>query len=51
MENLYYACIANDKNFFLYLPIGEHYSDEFTAINRFQKVPVIDHNGFILTER
>ncbi|XP_034832380.1 glutathione S-transferase theta-1-like [Maniola hyperantus] len=29
---------------------GAHYTDEFTAINRFQKVPVIDHNGFILTE-
>ncbi|XP_052741376.1 glutathione S-transferase theta-1 [Bicyclus anynana] len=29
---------------------GAHYSDEFAAINRFQKVPVIDHDGFILTE-
>ncbi|XP_045773143.1 glutathione S-transferase theta-1-like [Maniola jurtina] len=29
---------------------GAHFTDEFTAINRFQKVPVIDHNGFILTE-
>lgn len=46
-----HAGITNDKIFFHYLPIGEHYSDEFTAINRFQKVPVIDHNGFILTER
>ncbi|XP_049873808.1 glutathione S-transferase theta-1 [Pectinophora gossypiella] len=29
---------------------AEHYGDEFTKINRFQKVPVIDHNGFVLTE-
>ncbi|XP_026327827.1 glutathione S-transferase theta-1-like [Hyposmocoma kahamanoa] len=29
---------------------GEHYGDQFTAINRMQRVPVIDHNGFILTE-
>lgn len=30
---------------------GEHYGDKFTAVNRMQRVPVIDHNGFILTER
>ncbi|XP_075978171.1 glutathione S-transferase theta-1-like [Anticarsia gemmatalis] len=29
---------------------AEHYSEDFTAINRLQRVPVIDHNGFILTE-
>ncbi|XP_013194289.1 glutathione S-transferase theta-1 [Amyelois transitella] len=29
---------------------AEHYSEEFTKINRIQRVPVIDHNGFILTE-
>ncbi|CAH2230329.1 glutathione S-transferase theta-1-like [Pararge aegeria] len=29
---------------------GEHFTDEFTAINRLQKVPVIEHDGFILTE-
>ncbi|XP_045448063.1 glutathione S-transferase theta-1 [Melitaea cinxia] len=29
---------------------GEHYSEEYRAINRFQLVPAIDHNGFILTE-
>ncbi|XP_053609284.1 glutathione S-transferase theta-1 [Plodia interpunctella] len=29
---------------------GEHYSDEFTKVNRIQRVPVIDHNGFVLTE-
>ncbi|KAL4716694.1 hypothetical protein ACJJTC_004813 [Scirpophaga incertulas] len=29
---------------------GEHFSDEFTKVNRIQRVPVIDHNGFILTE-
>nr|WGO51746.1 glutathione S-transferase theta 1 [Ectropis grisescens] len=28
----------------------EHYSEEFTNINRMQRVPVIDHDGFILTE-
>ncbi|CAG9786896.1 unnamed protein product [Diatraea saccharalis] len=29
---------------------GEHFSDEFTRINRIQRVPVIEHNGFILSE-
>ncbi|XP_072949453.1 glutathione S-transferase theta-1-like [Epargyreus clarus] len=29
---------------------GEHYTEEFTAINRFQRVPLIEHNGFVLTE-
>ncbi|XP_068633731.1 glutathione S-transferase theta-1-like [Battus philenor] len=32
------------------LRAGEHYSEEYTKINRHQKVPVIDHNGFVLTE-
>nr|XP_026486575.1 glutathione S-transferase theta-1-like [Vanessa tameamea] len=34
----------------LNLTKGEHFSEEYTAINRFQKVPVIDHDGFILSE-
>ncbi|XP_050350705.1 glutathione S-transferase theta-1 [Nymphalis io] len=29
---------------------GEHYSEEYTAINRFQRVPLINHDGFILSE-
>lgn len=29
---------------------AEHYSEEFGVVNRMQRVPVIDHNGFILTE-
>uniref|UniRef100_A0A0K8TV27 Glutathione-S-transferase n=1 Tax=Epiphyas postvittana TaxID=65032 RepID=A0A0K8TV27_EPIPO len=29
---------------------AEHYSEDYAKINRFQRVPVIDHNGFILTE-
>jgi len=29
---------------------GEHKSSEFTQLNPFQKVPVIDNNGFVLTE-
>ncbi|KAL5016342.1 hypothetical protein ScPMuIL_005931 [Solemya velum] len=29
---------------------GEHKQEEFTKINPFQKVPVIDDDGFILTE-
>ncbi|PZC85733.1 hypothetical protein B5X24_HaOG200251 [Helicoverpa armigera] len=35
---------------FVNLREAEHYSEEFSEINRFQRVPVIDHNGFILTE-
>jgi len=29
---------------------GEHKTDEFEKINRFQKVPAIDHDGFLLAE-
>ncbi|CAH0715343.1 unnamed protein product, partial [Brenthis ino] len=29
---------------------GEHFSEEFTAVNRLQRVPVIDYNGFVLSE-
>ncbi|XP_037301696.1 LOW QUALITY PROTEIN: glutathione S-transferase theta-1-like [Manduca sexta] len=29
---------------------AEHYSYEFTNVNRMQRVPVIDHDGFVLTE-
>nr|UQQ66587.1 glutathione S-transferase theta 2 [Conogethes punctiferalis] len=29
---------------------AEHYSEEFTKVNRMQRVPVIDHNGFVLSE-
>lgn len=29
---------------------GEHFNEEFTKVNRFQKVPVIDDNGFVLRE-
>jgi len=29
---------------------GEHFNDEFAAVNPFKKVPAIDHNGFKLSE-
>ncbi|XP_015922700.2 glutathione S-transferase theta-1 isoform X1 [Parasteatoda tepidariorum] len=29
---------------------GEHLTEAFSKINPFRKVPVIDHNGFVLTE-
>lgn len=29
----------------------EHTTDEYAQINPFKKVPVLDDNGFILTER
>ncbi|KAJ0176459.1 hypothetical protein K1T71_007638 [Dendrolimus kikuchii] len=35
---------------FVDLRKAEHYSEEYTKINRFQRVPVIDHDGFLLTE-
>lgn len=30
---------------------GEHLNDKFAQINPFQKVPVVEHNDFVLTER
>ncbi|XP_026738727.1 glutathione S-transferase theta-1-like [Trichoplusia ni] len=41
---------CNFESKLLALRKGEHFGEEFTAINRLQKVPVIDHNGFVLTE-
>ncbi|XP_059052291.1 glutathione S-transferase theta-1 [Achroia grisella] len=35
---------------FVDLRKAEHYSEEYKKINRFQRVPVIDHNGFVLSE-
>lgn len=29
---------------------GEHFSEEFTALNRLQRVPLIEHDGFVLSE-
>ncbi|GIX77457.1 glutathione S-transferase theta-1 [Caerostris darwini] len=29
---------------------GEHFTPEFTKLNPFQKVPVLEHNDFVLTE-
>jgi len=30
---------------------GEHFKEEFTKLTPWQKVPVLDDNGFVLTER
>jgi len=35
---------------FVDLMKGEHFTSEFEVINPFKKVPVIDHNGFVLIE-
>ncbi|KAI8437057.1 hypothetical protein MSG28_010426 [Choristoneura fumiferana] len=49
-----YILLKNIKYDFTPMPVdlrkGEHYSEDYAKINRFQKVPVIDHNGFVLTE-
>ncbi|KAM3965359.1 glutathione S-transferase theta 1 [Aphomia sociella] len=29
---------------------AQHYSEEYTKVNRFQRAPVIDDNGFVLSE-
>lgn len=31
--------------------VGEHFGAEFTKLNPFQKVPVLEKDGFVLTER
>jgi glutathione S-transferase len=36
---------------FLSLLTGEHFKEEFTKLNPWQRVPVLDDNGFVLTER
>ncbi|XP_063383720.1 glutathione S-transferase theta-1-like [Cydia fagiglandana] len=49
-----YILLKNVKCDFTPVPVdlrkAEHYSEEYTKINRFQRVPVIDHDGFVLTE-
>lgn len=47
---LFNSIKCNFEAKFVNLRGAEHYSEEFTAINRLQKVPVIDHDGFVLTE-
>lgn len=37
-------------NCFYYIA-GEHFSEEYSKIHPFNKVPAIEHNGFALTER
>jgi glutathione S-transferase len=46
----YKFCIVQSFSHFL-LVSGEHKKEEYKKINPFQKVPVIDHDGFLLTER
>jgi glutathione S-transferase len=43
-------CLTVLFNFYKFY-LGEHMGDEFGKINPFRKVPVIDDNGFKLTER
>lgn len=32
-------------------PLGQHKTPEFTKLNPMQKLPVLEDNGFVLTER
>ncbi|CAG5045348.1 unnamed protein product [Parnassius apollo] len=41
---------CNFESKYVDLRKGEHYSEEYSKVNRLQKVPVIEHNGFVLTE-
>lgn len=51
--NYHYCFPCHINNYFYPLPIftGEHKQEAFTKINPVQLVPVIDDNGFVLTER
>ena len=43
--------VSNEFCCFCCAHIGEHLKDEFAQVNPFRLVPVIDDNGFKLTER
>ncbi|XP_014360250.2 glutathione S-transferase theta-1 [Papilio machaon] len=44
------ATKCNFESNYVDLRKGEHYTEGFSKINRLQKVPVIDHNGLLLSE-
>jgi len=44
-------CLTFLCNFYKFDDLGEHMGDDFGKINPFRKVPVIDDDGFKLTER
>lgn len=43
--------LVTDSFKFSFIHSGEHYTEEYKKSNPLSKVPVIDDNGFILTER